>query len=96
MFALIATLRVDPAKAEQFERTFGEFGKKFLDQEAGTLTYCLGKSRADEGSYRAIEVYESEAAFKAHVAGAAFQTFRPILVDLLLEPPSSERLDVVA
>lgn len=95
MFALVAKLRVDPDKVEAFETTFGEFATTFLDQEPGTLTYCLGRTSA-EGDYRVIEIYESEAAFKRHVAGEGFQAFRPILIGFLSEPPSSERLSIVA
>jgi quinol monooxygenase YgiN len=96
MFALVVKMRIDPANAARFEKIFGDFGKQALEQEPGTLTYCLAKSRTEEGSYRAIEIYASEEAFKAHVAADAFQAFRPTFVGLLVEPPSSERLDVVA
>ena len=96
MFATVVKMRIDPANAGEFETLFGDFGKKVLEQEPGTLTYVLARSRTEQGCYRAIEIYESEAAFKAHIAADAFQAFRPTLVGLLAEPPVGERLDVVA
>lgn len=95
MFALLASMRVDPANEKSFEKAFGDFGRKILTEEPGTLTYCLAKCRSEAGSYRAIEIYDSEEAFKSHVAADAFQAFRPTLIGFLLEPPTSERLDVV-
>jgi len=94
MFACVVRLRPDPQKVEAFVRTFEEYGPIFL-RESGTLVYRLGQSRTEAGTYRAIEIYENEEAFKAHTAGETFQAFRPLLVSLLAEPPSSERLDLV-
>jgi quinol monooxygenase YgiN len=96
MLALLIKVRIDPANAELFEKLFNEFRNEVFDDEPGTLVYHLAKSPSEEGSYRAIEIYENEEARKAHSASEAFQAFRPGFVKLLLEPPSSERLEVVA
>lgn len=96
MFALIAKMRIDSAKMAAFEEAFGAFGAKVLAKEPGTLTYKLGKSRTDENTYHAIEIYTDEAAFKAHVAADDFRAFRPVLATFLAEPPVADRLDIVA
>jgi quinol monooxygenase YgiN len=94
MFALIATVRIDPANADTLEREFGEMAAYVRRNEPDTLAYYLARSREEAGCYKVIEVYRSEAAFRAHKDSAAFRTYRPKLEPLLLEPPVAERLDV--
>lgn len=96
MFALLANIRVDPARAAPFEKLFGDYARQVLAEEPGSVTYCLAKSRAEEGSYRAIEIYRSEALFREHVASDGFRAFRAEFATFLLQPPISERLDIVA
>jgi len=95
MFGVIATLRVEPARTAAFESCFTDFARTVLGDEPGTLSYCLDKSQSESCTYRAIEIYEIEAAFNTHAAAEAFQAFRPTLLNFLIEPPSSERKEIV-
>ena len=94
MFALIASLRVDPANCESFERNFETLATWVRANEPDTLVYHLTRSREQPGGYKVLEIYRSEAAVKPHTESEAFQRYRPTMIALLLEPPLVERMDV--
>lgn len=94
MFALIASLRIDPANAEEFERNFETLATWVRANEPDTIVYNLARSREEAGVYKVVEIYRSEAALKPHIESEAFQRYRPQMIAMLLEAPVVERMDV--
>jgi quinol monooxygenase YgiN len=95
MFAVIARVRVDPAKTAAFEEDFASLAAYVHANEPHTLVYHLGKSRSEPDVYEILEIYRSEEDVKPHAASDAFQQFRPKMIAALLGPPEVSKLDVI-
>ena len=91
---IIATLRVQPGKEEEFEGVFAELAPAVAANEAGNSYYKL--FRTDEaGVYKVLECYDDEAAVAAHRASDHFRTLGAKLGPCLAGAPEIERLAAV-
>ncbi|MET0338526.1 MAG: putative quinol monooxygenase [Caulobacter sp.] len=96
MLAVIATLKVQDGKAAEFESVMKELAAQVKATEPGNISYKVGKSRTEPNTYKVLEVYADEDAFKTHgrtdhlrAAGAKF-------AELLAGRPEVEQLDGIA
>ena len=63
---VIARLKVQPGKNEEFEGIFAELEAAVRANEPGNNFYSLHKSRADENDYIVLEQYADQDALNAH------------------------------
>lgn len=87
---LVATLKVQPEKADEFAKIFGELRTQVKANEKGCLQYDFFKSKANDGTFIVMEQYASQADLDAHgktdyfkAAGAKFGSMlagAPVLV----------------
>lgn len=96
MIGVIATLRVQPGKADEFERVFAELAGSVRSNEPGNIAYQLCRSRTEPGTYKVLELYKDEEALKAHGASEHFKAAGPSLGAVLAGRPDVEYLDGVA
>ena len=66
MIGVVATLKVQPAKAAEFEKVFLDLAAKVKANEPGCLMYQLTRSKSEEGVYKVLELYASTDALKHH------------------------------
>lgn len=91
---IIATLRVQPGKEEEFEGVFAELAPAVRANESGNSYYKL--FRTDEtGVYKVLECYDDDAAIEAHRASDHFRTLGARLGPCLAGAPEIEKLPAV-
>lgn len=95
MIGVIATLRVQDGKSDEFERVFAELAAKVRASEPGNITYQLCRSRSEARTYKVLELYRDEDALKAHGASEHFKAAGPALGAVLAGRPEIEYLDAV-
>jgi quinol monooxygenase YgiN len=95
MIGVIATLRVQPGKADEFERVFAELASSVRSAEPGNVAYQLCRSRSEPGTYKVLELYADEEALKAHGTSEHFKAAGPGLGAVLAGRPDVEYLDGV-
>lgn len=95
MIGVIATLRVQDGKNAEFEKVFSDLAATVKANEAGCLLYQLTKSRAEENTYKVMEVYASEDALKHHGQTEYFRAAGAALGACLAGRPEIEYLDAV-
>ena len=76
---LVATLKVQPEKADEFAKIFTELRAQVKANEKGCLQYDFFKSKSEEGTFIVMEQYATQADLDAHgktdyfrAAGAKF------------------------
>jgi quinol monooxygenase YgiN len=95
MIGVIATLRVQDGKSDEFERVFAELAAKVRENEPGNVAYQLCRSRSEAQTYKVLELYRDEDALKAHGASEHFKAAGPALGAVLAARPEIEYLDAI-
>jgi quinol monooxygenase YgiN len=97
MIGVVATLKIQADKAQEFEGAFRDFIATVKASEPGCLSYELTRSRTEPETYRTLELYRDEDSVTAHetapytrAAGAR------IMACLVPGGASIEHLDVVS
>ena len=93
--AVVATIRIRPGSAADFEATFKALAKQVRANEPGNHLYQLTKSRTEADTYKVLEIYADEAAITAHRDSAHFRGAGPALGAVLAGAPELEILDTV-
>lgn len=96
MIGVIATLKIQDGKADEFEAVFRTLSRAVRENEPGNLCYQLTRSKSDPLTYKVLEVYADEEALKAHGASGHFRAAGPGLGACLAGKPEVEYLDGVA
>lgn len=96
MIGVIATLKIQDGKAEDFEAVFRTLSAAVRSQEPGNLCYQLTRSKTDPLTYKVLELYRDEDALNLHGASAHFKAAGPGLGACLAGRPEIEYLDGVA
>lgn len=96
MIGVIATMKIQDGKAEEFERAFTDLAAKVKANEPGNFAYQLCKSRTEPNTYKVLELYASEDALKAHGTSDHFKAAGPSLGPCLAGRPEVEYLDAVS
>lgn len=95
MIGMVATLRVQEAKAEQFEDAYRELMELVRAEEPGCLVYQLTKSRSEANVYKVLELYIDQAALAAHGQHVGMREAFTRMRDCLSSRPEIEYLDGV-
>ena len=92
---VIAALKIQEGKTDEFEAFFGELAKQVRANEPGNLAYQLTKSRTDPTLYKVLELYADQDALTAHGGTDYFKAAGPKFGAVLAGRPEIERLDGV-
>ena len=95
MIGVIATLRIQDGKTEEFEGVFTALAAQVRAAEPGNIAYQLCRSRTEPGTYKVLEIYADADALKAHGASDHFKAAGPALGAVLAGRPDVEYLDGV-
>ncbi|MDP1641549.1 MAG: putative quinol monooxygenase [Phenylobacterium sp.] len=95
MIGVVATLKVQDGKGDEFEAVFKDLMAQVKANEPGCLVYQLTKSRAEPGTYKVLEIYANEEALKAHGQTEYFKAAGPKMGPCLAGRPEIEMLDAV-
>lgn len=95
MIVVVTTVKVQPGKAEGFERLFLEIAAKVKAHEPGCLVYQLTRSQAAADTFKCIEFYRDQAAFDEHARKDYFLASLDRLGGFLAGEPVIEFLDPV-
>jgi len=96
MIGVIATLKIQDGKAEDFEAVFRTLSAAVRASEPGNLCYQLTRSKSDPLTYKVLELYADADALNLHGASAHFRAAGPGLGACLAGKPEIEYLDGVA
>jgi quinol monooxygenase YgiN len=66
MIGVVATLKVQDGKQQEFEKIFLDLAQQVRANEPGNLVYQLTKSRNDATVYKVLELYKDQDALSAH------------------------------
>ncbi|MDO9361737.1 MAG: putative quinol monooxygenase [Sphingopyxis sp.] len=91
---IVATLRVQPGKEQEFEGVFAELAPAVQANEPGNSYYKLFRT-AETGVYKVLECYDDDAAVDAHRASDHFRSLGAKLGPCLAGAPEIERLSAV-
>ena len=92
---IIAILRVQEGKNDEFEKVFAELTEQVLSNEEGCTFYALHRSQSDPQEYKVLEQYKSMEDVAAHREMPHFKQANVKLAQLVAGPPSIEVLDGV-
>jgi len=92
---VIATLRVQSGKGQEFEKVFGELSGQVRSNEPGNKLYQVFKSRKDADTYVVMEIYQDQAALEAHGKSDHFKAAGPKLGPTLAGRPDVAYFDSV-
>jgi quinol monooxygenase YgiN len=95
MIGVVATLKVQPEKASEFEKIFLDLAAKVKANEPGCLMYQLTRSRTEAGIYKVLEVYASDEALQAHGGTDYFKAAGAAMGPTMAGRPEIEYLDGV-
>lgn len=95
MIGVVATLKVQPDKAADFEKVFLDLQNKVKGNEPGCLVYQLTRSRTEAGVYKVLELYASADALKAHGGADYFKAAGAAMGPFMAGAPVIEYLDAV-
>lgn len=95
MIGVIATLKIQDGKVEDFEAVFRTLSAAVRANEPGNLCYQLTRSKTDSTIYKVLEVYADADALKAHGTSDHFKAAGPGLGACLAGKPDIEYLDGV-
>ncbi len=95
MIGVVATLKVQAAKADEFEAVFRDLTAQVKANEPGCLMYQLTKSRNEADTYKVMELYASPEALETHARTEYFLAAMPKMGPCLAGPPHIDTLDAV-
>jgi quinol monooxygenase YgiN len=90
---VIAVLKVQEGKADEFEAFFGDLAKQVRANEPGNLAYQLTKSRTEANTYKVLELYKDQDALTHHGGTDYFKAAGPKFAAVLGGRPEVEYLD---
>ena len=92
---VIAKLKVQEAKAAEFEAIFKDLAAQVRAKEPGNNFYALHKSRTDPQLYIVLEQYADQAALDAHGKTDYFRAMGAKMGPCMAGAPSIELVDAV-
>jgi quinol monooxygenase YgiN len=95
MIGVVAVLRVQDGKGEDFEAIFKELTAKVRANEAGNVMYQLTKSRAEANTYKVLELYKDQDALTHHGQTDYFKDLGRQMGGCMAGRPEVELLDGV-
>jgi len=95
MIGVVATLKVQPDKAAEFEAVFATLAADVRANEPGNLMYQLTRSRTEAGTYKVLELYKDADALKLHGGTDYFKAAGAKMGPCMAGRPEIEYLDAV-
>ena len=95
MIGIVATIRVQEGKGQEFEGVFLELAAAVKANEPGCRMYQLTRSRTEPNTYKVLEIYDSEEALAAHRATEHMRAIGPRMAPAMAGRPDIEILDAV-
>lgn len=95
MIGVVADLKVQDGKQDEFETVFKDLMAKVKANEPGCLTYQLYKSQKDPTSYTVMEQYASQDALDAHGKTDYFLAAMPAIGGCLGGAPDIKTYNIV-
>ncbi len=95
MIGVIAVLKVQVEKAEEFEAIFTDLAAQVRANEPGNLVYQLTRSRTEPGTYKVLELYADADALKHHGGTDYFKASGAKMGPCMAGRPEIEYLDAV-
>ena len=95
MIGIIATIKVQEAKAAEFEGVFKDLAAQVKANEPGNLCYQLTKSRSDPNTYKVLELYKDQDALTHHGQTEYFRELGRKMGPCMAGRPEIEMLDGV-
>lgn len=95
MIGVVAILKVQEAKAAEFEAIFTDLAKQVRANEPGNVFYQLTKSRTEPGVYKVLELYKDADALKHHGGTEYFKAAGAKMGPCMAGRPEIEYLDAV-
>jgi quinol monooxygenase YgiN len=92
---VIAVLKIQDGKTDEFEAFFTELAKQVRANEPGNLAYQLTRSRTEPTTYKVLEVYKDQDALTHHGGTDYFKAAGPKFGAVLAGRPEIEYLDGV-
>ncbi len=97
MIAVVATMYVQPEKAQEFEHVVRVLEAQVAAHEPDCLLYRMARDRKDPVIYRSLEIFRDQAAIDFHVAQDYFRAALGGMRACLTETPSTvEFMDTVS
>ena len=90
---VIATLKVQEGKNDEFLSAFRELASQVRTNEAGNKLYQLFKSRKEPNTYVVMEIYQDQAALDAHGKSDHFRAAGPKLAPAMAGRPEVQYFD---
>lgn len=94
MIAVVATLKIQDGKNDEFEAVFRDLSQQVRANEPGNLLYQLTRT-SDANTYKVLELYKDSEAMAAHGQADHFKAAGPKLGAVLAGRPEIERLTTV-
>jgi quinol monooxygenase YgiN len=95
MIGIVATIKVQDGKGEEFEQVFRELTPQVRANEPGCLAYQLTKSRKEPNTYKVLELYSDEDAVTHHGQTDYFKAAGARMGACMAGRADVERLDAV-
>jgi autoinducer 2-degrading protein len=95
MRAILAYLTAKPGKEAEFQEKMTAQANRCLANEPGCLQFDVARDPKDPTRLVMLEVYQDEAAIKAHQESQHFKDFRPVITELVADR-RIEILDIVS
>ncbi|HYD46474.1 MAG TPA: putative quinol monooxygenase [Phenylobacterium sp.] len=95
MIGVVAVLKVQEAKAAEFEEIFKGLQQQVRANEDGCIAYQLTKSRTEPGTYKVLELYKDADALKHHGGTDYFKAAGAKMGPCMAGRPEVEYLDAV-
>ena len=92
---VIATIKVQAGKNQDFENEFTKLVEQVLANEEGCTFYALNRSKSDPQSYKVLEQYSTAQALQAHGNTDYFKAANAVLGSMVAAAPEIEILDGV-
>lgn len=86
MILVVATVRLNPGRAADYEAAVAEIMPRVRDANPGILFYHAAKSREEADTYRVIEAYADQDAMDRHIGSESLQQslagLMPMIADI--------------
>ena len=93
MLGVIASVKVQEGKTEEFEAVVSDLAKAVAANEPDCTAFQVCKVRNAPGEYKILEIYRSKDAFKAHAKSEHFTAAVPKMEATFAAPMGVEILE---
>ena len=92
---VIATLKVQAGKGDEFEAVFRDLAAQVRANEPGNKLYQVFKSRKEANTYIVMEIYQDQGALEAHGKSDHFRAAGPKIAPTMAGRPDIQYFDTI-